>query len=437
MSKSTVVYGCVTAAMLCALPGVHAIQEENRALATAAGRCGQERWAIKTGTDAGAKKIDLTKPTPTSIAALIALHAPSPIPPATRVASAETTVWVVDGILTDYKIEDNPKTGDSDYHLVLKDPSSNETMIVEIPAPGCVALSSPFKDDVASARTQFDAQFTASGNFQSTNAPVRVTGIGMFDFPHGQRGYAQNGIELHPVLDIQFSPEPAHIVGAPPKAMLGASSAGGSGVHPEIGAGSVPVSARRRVAALAVSFGSIFAVLWLLHASPRRLVLGEDGRYSKSKFQVALWFATVIAGYLATVGLRWWGSGWTVAGGVGIPTDLLVISGISAFTFVGAKQVTVNKMAQSAAFAAAKQTVVPSRFPDDLVNDDAGNPDLGDTQMILITLIAVGTYLMTVFSWLGTLQLAAQVQMPDIGTTLVAVFGLGQGAYLVKKQIGS
>src|SRR5258708_36620623 len=110
---------------------------------------------------------------------------------------------------------------------------------------------------------------------------------------------------------------------------------------------------------------------------------------------------------------------------------------MSAFTFVGAKSVTVSKMAQSATFATAKQVAAPSHFPDDLVNDDAGNPDLGDAQMVLITLIAVGTYVMTVFSWLGVVHLAAQVPMPNIDSTLVAVFGLGQGAYLVKKQIGS
>ena len=215
------------------------------------------------------------------------------------------------------------------------------------------------------------------------------------------------------------------------------TTAGASSEVQAIAVKVVVVSARRRAAALTMAFGLVLAALWLLHASPRRLVLGEDGRYSKSKFQVAVWFITLIAGYLATIGLRWWASGWTLVGGVGIPTDLLVISGISAFTFVGAKSLTVNKMAQSPAFAAVKGAVAASHFPDDLVNDDQGNPDLGDTQMVLITLVAVGTYVVTVFSWLGVLHLAAQVQMPNIDSTLVAVFGLGQGAYLVKKQIGS
>src|SRR5207237_586375 len=38
------------------------------------------------------------------------------------------------------------------------------------------------------------------------NIPVQITGVGMFDFLHGQTGVAPNGIEIHPVLDIIFNP---------------------------------------------------------------------------------------------------------------------------------------------------------------------------------------------------------------------------------------
>src|SRR5262249_31008189 len=41
--------------------------------------------------------------------------------------------------------------------------------------------------------------------FQTANIPVQVTGVGMFDFLHGQAGVAPNGIELHPVLGIAFN----------------------------------------------------------------------------------------------------------------------------------------------------------------------------------------------------------------------------------------
>jgi hypothetical protein len=38
------------------------------------------------------------------------------------------------------------------------------------------------------------------------SAKVRVTGVGFFDKIHGQTGAAPNGIELHPVLGIEFLP---------------------------------------------------------------------------------------------------------------------------------------------------------------------------------------------------------------------------------------
>lgn len=52
------------------------------------------------------------------------------------------------------------------------------------------------------ARLAFDARFTARDSFQTTNVPVVIRGVGFFDFKHGQRGVAPNGIELHPVLDL-------------------------------------------------------------------------------------------------------------------------------------------------------------------------------------------------------------------------------------------
>ncbi|PYQ64806.1 MAG: hypothetical protein DMF53_06675 [Acidobacteria bacterium] len=35
--------------------------------------------------------------------------------------------------------------------------------------------------------------------------------------------------------------------------------------------------------------------------------VGRDNRYSKSKFQIAIWFAIVIIAYVSTLWLRWWG----------------------------------------------------------------------------------------------------------------------------------
>jgi uncharacterized repeat protein (TIGR01451 family) len=172
--------------------------------------CGVERWSVKTGTDPDAHLVDLNNATPTTIADMRGWPTPGTIPDNARIAPYETTVWVVDGTLTLYKLET-----DVDYHIVLQDNSGN-TIVTEIPLPGCVGPSSPFAAAIAHARAQFDARLTATTSFQSANIPVRVTGVGMFDFIHGQTGVAPNGIELHPIIDIVFKSTPTATVTSTP-----------------------------------------------------------------------------------------------------------------------------------------------------------------------------------------------------------------------------
>jgi len=163
-------------------------------------QCGVERWSVKTGTDADAGLVNLNAPMNTTIANMRAFPTPNPIPANNRVSPAETTLWVINATLTLFKLE-----SDSDYHLVIQDASGN-TMITEIPAPSCVGSGSPFLSGITNARSEFDARFTATTSFQTANIPVQITGVGMFDFPHGQTGAAPNQIELHPVLNVIFNP---------------------------------------------------------------------------------------------------------------------------------------------------------------------------------------------------------------------------------------
>src|SRR6266851_6622912 len=163
-------------------------------------QCGVERWSVKTGTDADVSKVNLNAPTNTTITAMRAFTAPNPIPPNNRITGPETTLWVINATLTLFKLE-----SDSDYHLVIQDASGN-TMITEIPSPSCVGAGSPFLPGITNARAEFDGRFNATTSFQTANIPVKITGVGMFDFLHGQTGVAPNGIELHAVLDIVFNP---------------------------------------------------------------------------------------------------------------------------------------------------------------------------------------------------------------------------------------
>jgi hypothetical protein len=175
--------------------------------------CGVERWTVKVGTDPDVGLIDLNNPVHTTIDNLAAMTPPAdpPGPPDdARIAPAETTVYVVNATMTLYK-----KEGDVDYHVVLQD-ENGHTMIVEIPSPGCIVaqnpsgpgrilVPSPLSAGIALARSKFDDRFNATTSFQTANIPVQITGVGFFDFIHGQTGVAPNGIELHPVLNITFT----------------------------------------------------------------------------------------------------------------------------------------------------------------------------------------------------------------------------------------
>jgi hypothetical protein len=162
--------------------------------------CGVERWSVKTGTDADIGKVNVNSSTANTIATMRGWTAPNPIPANNRVSPFETTVWVLNATLTQYKLE-----SDQDYHLILQD-SGGLTLIAEIPDPACVGTGSPFAAGVSRARAAFDAKLNATTSFQTANIPVQIKGVGMFDFLHGQTGVAPNGIELHAVLDIVFNP---------------------------------------------------------------------------------------------------------------------------------------------------------------------------------------------------------------------------------------
>ena len=164
------------------------------------GSCGVERWSVKTGTDADSGQVNLSSMSPQTIVTMRSWTAPNPIPPNNRVSPYETTQWVMNATLVEYKLET-----DSDYHLVIEDASGN-TMIAEIPDPACVGAGSPFTGGVQNARSVFDAKYNVTTSFQTANIPVQITGVGMFDFLHGQTGVAPNGIEIHPVLNIVFNP---------------------------------------------------------------------------------------------------------------------------------------------------------------------------------------------------------------------------------------
>jgi RyR domain-containing protein len=163
--------------------------------------CGVERWAVKTLTDPDAPRVDLS-PVDSSVHELVALAAPPS--PTTRVAPAEFTTYRVTADLTYVKLEEK----DSDVHMVIKDPQTGQSMIIEAACPAC-AEGSAVTDQIAQVRQIVEARFprAIAGLPENLQPPlsVTVTGVAFFDYPHGQTGYADNGIELHPVLSFTAS----------------------------------------------------------------------------------------------------------------------------------------------------------------------------------------------------------------------------------------
>lgn len=274
---------------------------------------------------------------------------------------------------------------------------------------------------------------------------------------------------------------------------------------------SATIPGQERWGAIALSALALFVfsmiVLWLAGQkglfSFRAFIVGEDNRYSNSKFQIALWFFVAITTYVAVVWQRW-----CIAGGeyllVDIPHNLLLLSGMSVLTFGGAKAITASRSkpeetlaaaqavqkvselsnnADSAAKAAneadalAKRTNLDEhkqlafeaavhldaarneldaaktdaaqkaeidgyntgtpKFFRDLLQNDHGKVDFGDFQLLVVTGLAVCVYLLQVDTFMQHVDFVKTVTLPDVDTTILSVFGLGQGAYLVKKYAGA
>ncbi len=96
-----------------------------------------------------------------------------------------------------------------DYHLVLADPKNRKrTMIAEISDPNCPgARDSGRVAALRSVRQEYVDLIgqPPRGRFEEFEDPplVYVIGVAFFDAVHGQRGVAPNGIELHPVVDVE------------------------------------------------------------------------------------------------------------------------------------------------------------------------------------------------------------------------------------------
>jgi hypothetical protein len=180
---------------------------------------GSTRWLIKTGQDPDAPLVGpAANSIKTTVEELANLPRPADMPLTEssvvynekRAKPVETSIYSVEAKLILIKHENS-----GDYHLVLQG-TSGQTMIAVAPNPAdaFIGANNRWKKEITDVRQQLDANFSPSSG-TSTTLPlgtsikprlrfVRIAGVGFFNLVHGQTGVASNGLELHPLLSIDF-----------------------------------------------------------------------------------------------------------------------------------------------------------------------------------------------------------------------------------------
>lgn len=167
------------------------------------------------------------------------------------------------------------------------------------------------------------------------------------------------------------------------------------------------------------------------HRGLHRLIIGKDGRYSNAQFQMAAWFMVFIGAYVSTLVWRVVSGSLQLAMGIQSPDALLALTGIAAGTYAAATAITAGAAGQGSLIKP------PAAQPElqNLYSDDAGRFDFGDFQSLVVTLVAVAGYLIALSGWQENVFLTSQTTLPDVGNTILTIFGAGQATYLLKKAL--
>jgi len=204
---------------------------------------------------------------------------------------------------------------------------------------------------------------------------------------------------------------------------------------------------------------------------PSQILIGKDGRVSNSKVQAAAWFLIVLSAYLAMAGIRFSYHRSPSIAFPAIPSNLLILAGLSGFTFGAAKLITTQQISQAPSSLPSPASggapdpppsasvVVGSSLrtspwllkeatnwiakppsdrasPMDLFTDDMGRIDFGDTQIVVLTSLGIAVFAVLVLNAMGAMPMVHGASLPDLDAGLVALLGVSQGSYLMKKFSG-
>jgi IPT/TIG domain len=173
--------------------------------------------------------------------------------------------------------------------------------------------------------------------------------------------------------------------------------------------------------------------------NPLKVIEGQDGTWSTSKFQWFLWLIVVLFAYVFLWFIRTRSGHWGAIPNV--PGNLLAVLGFSTVTAVGAKGITVGylksgsitKADSSAAAAVAPGAPAAPAPPGGLLVDDSGTPELAKIQMVGFTFVAIMIFLWDVYHQARGSHPTAQ--LPNIDGSLLVLMGISQGGYIGKKLV--
>lgn len=195
----------------------------------------------------------------------------------------------------------------------------------------------------------------------------------------------------------------------------------------------------KRVKLLSMAFGISLTLILLLAVSGALksagggLFVGQDNRYSNSKFQMATWIFISIFSYVTLFFQRYFAGTdiLSFASIINIPENLGILMGISAGSFVGAKAITASQVTSGTITKPAANK--PSLT--DLITDDNKCIDLGDLQMFSWTLIGALIYLLNFYRMWLYLDPSIEVSLPTVDSSILALTGVSQAAYIGKKLV--
>lgn len=156
---------------------------------------------------------------------------------------------------------------------------------------------------------------------------------------------------------------------------------------------------------------------------PIKIVEGDDGRLSVSKAQIAIWTAAVAYSYVTLYAARALAAH-DLRPIDNIPMNVLIVLGISAASAIGAKAITVNKIASNQLHTTSKPD--PASLGD-LVAGNDNCPDLNKVQMLFWTLVSVAVYLSLTHGAIGHFFRGVDCSSASTGAAMTAIGTLATG----------